>query len=150
MANQRPTVQVIERPHSAAAAPAFTVEEMMVMGYLLDRYRENTMAINDTANAQVAEGALAKLGELLHLAGSSPAPASPQATPRSPTPPPAASASSAPTPTSTGGSRRRSRRADARSEDAAASSTPSADRESDDGGTPASSPVRAAEDAETK
>src|SRR4051812_20942044 len=56
-ASQSPTVQIVERPAAPAAAAAFNVEQMMLMGFLLDRYRENTLAINDAANTAIAEGA---------------------------------------------------------------------------------------------
>lgn len=71
-----PTVQLVERPRAsgpAGAASPFTIEQMMLIGHLLDRYLENTQAIQDTANAALAEGAL------IVLAGLLPAPAPPPA-----------------------------------------------------------------------
>ena len=72
-ASQFPTVQLVDRPGAGAAGAAspFTVEQMMLIGHLLDRYLENTLAIQDTANAALAEGAL------IVLAGLVPAPAAP-------------------------------------------------------------------------
>jgi hypothetical protein len=72
--SQGPTVQLVERPRApgpAGAASPFTIEQMMLIGHLLDRYLENTLAIQDTANAALAEGAL------IVLAGLLPAPAAP-------------------------------------------------------------------------
>ena len=71
---QGPTVQLVERPRApgpAGAASPFTIEQMMLIGHLLDRYLENTVAIQDTANAALAESALVVLAGLL------PAPAAP-------------------------------------------------------------------------
>jgi hypothetical protein len=68
-ASQFPTVQIVDRPRPAAAAPLFSVEQMMLIGHLLDRYRENTLAIQDTENMTIAEGALAVLGGLLQAHG---------------------------------------------------------------------------------
>jgi len=65
--SQFPTVQLVERPRAPGAAGAtspFTVEQMMLIGHLLDRYVENTLAIQDTANAALAEGALVVLSGL--------------------------------------------------------------------------------------
>jgi len=67
-ASQFPTVQIVERTPAVVASP-FTHEQMMLVGHLLDRYLENTTAINDTANAAVAEGALGVLAGLLQGAG---------------------------------------------------------------------------------
>jgi hypothetical protein len=65
--SQFPTVQLVDRPRAGAAGAAspFTVEQMMLIGHLLDRYLENTLAIQDTANAALAEGALVVLAGLL-------------------------------------------------------------------------------------
>lgn len=120
--SQSPTVQIVERPGAPVATAAFTVEHMMLMGFLLDRYRENLLVLNDPANTAtiaIAEDALAVLGVQLQAAGA----------PGAPTP--------APAPVSTGrvdaadgpdtgtrgraGTRGRGRRADARAGDAAAS-----------------------------
>jgi len=81
-------VQFVERP-GAPAAVAFTVEQMMLIGFLLDRYRENTMAIDDATNTAIAEGALAVLGGLLQAAEAPNAPAP------APAPAPASSADAA-------------------------------------------------------
>jgi hypothetical protein len=66
--SQFPTVQLVERPRApgaAGSASPFTVEQMMLIGHLLDRYLENTLAIQDTTNASLAEGALIVLAGLL-------------------------------------------------------------------------------------
>ena len=68
-ASQFPTVQIVERTRSGAIASPFSVEQMMLLGHLLDRYRENTIAIDDAANAALAEGALSVLAGLLQAAG---------------------------------------------------------------------------------
>ena len=79
---QFPTVQIVERRASTTPS-GFTVEQMMLVGYLLDKYRENTLAIADAANAALAEGALGVLAGLLQAAGApmsvAPAPSAPAA-----------------------------------------------------------------------
>jgi hypothetical protein len=80
--SQFPTVQIVERRASVTPS-GFTVEQMMLVGYLLDKYRENTLAIADAANTALAEGALGVLAGLLQAAGAPtaapPAPSAPAA-----------------------------------------------------------------------
>ncbi|TMQ13979.1 MAG: hypothetical protein E6J90_16445 [Deltaproteobacteria bacterium] len=86
---QGPTVQLVERPRSpgpAGAASPFTIEQMMLIGHLLDRYLENTLAIQDTANAALAEGALIVLAGLLPAPAAPPPPAQDSAPLAAPTP----------------------------------------------------------------
>ncbi len=138
-ASQGPTVQFVERTRPpAAAAAAFTVEQMMLMGFLLDRYRENTIAINDAQNTAIAEGALAVLGGFLQAAGAPVAPAPVAA----PAPAPASGTDAADEPDagtrSRSGARSRSRRADGKGGEAtanvAAPSAPNSSAESSSSG----------------
>lgn len=74
--SQRPIVQVVERPSRRDAAPSFSVEQLMLIASLLERYRENSAAIHDAPNTGLAEGALAVLAGALQAAGA-PAASSP-------------------------------------------------------------------------
>ncbi len=77
---QFPTVQIVER-RASATSPGFTVEQMMLVGYLLDRYRENTLAIADAPNTALADGALGVLAGLLQSAGAPTAASAPSSPP---------------------------------------------------------------------
>jgi hypothetical protein len=72
-ASQRPIVQIVDRNTPAAAPALFSLEQLMLMANLLDQYRENTMAISDTENAAIADGALNVLAMLMQSTGAVPA-----------------------------------------------------------------------------